>query len=700
MGKVKSKKQVLANLMSKDTMRAVWQRFVMMFGMDYRSLAAYRFTMGCCVMGDIVERMGDLYTIYTENGLFPRHLIVTKYSSNYFVPIHLANTSWWAQLCFFLIHFFFAFNMAIGNRTKLYSFLTWAMTVSLQAYVGLVGHGGDVYFRILLFFTIFLPTAECFSVDKWTFANNSSTMARDEEQSPLVEVTTVDEAKSESDARANGAPKVRESYAESLNKHRFISFATILVLLQMSCMYVASYFHKYGEEWKNGEATFYAISLDYFQTPFARMLLPWRTTLKLMTLAVAKWEFIGAFCWYMPFYTDYLRILGAVGFMALHAGFVSCLRLGLFFWVCFCAQTINLSPVFWEYTFGFFERRLMKGARPLRVFYNTSSPLSQYTTLIMKTFFILPTCAIYAPMDKIQEEPAMAMSMSTINTTPFGSDDEQSKRRRIGDDWFVTIDGNGIRRKNLAALNHLASKSPLLFAFAWLFSKVPEVVCSVAGKIVNLIHIKTQESQACTRRPSVYIRRRHHRRPSHRIFSVYNNTVCLIMCYLVLGFNLNIFHHTIPGWGFKWTQLAFLLRFDQGWNMFSPAPPKVHWWHAIHGVLDDGTRVELFKDNAFHDLLTNINYKVDFEKPVPFDTTYGNHRWFKFWENGYNQFGSEGLRLETGRYICRQFNSVNFGDKMLHSFTVYFVHEFMNLDGTVTAPQHQSLWNHICYEKK
>ncbi|GAM24706.1 hypothetical protein SAMD00019534_078810 [Acytostelium subglobosum LB1] len=675
--------------LGKITAENVWKRIVMMGGMDLRSIALFRFAMAFCVIGDNIERMTDLFAIYTEEGLFPRSLIVTKYSSNYFFPIHLINTSWTCQLVLFLMHTYFAFCMAIGYRTKLMSFLTWAFTISLQAYIGLVGHGGDVYFRLMLFFTMFLPTTEFFAVDTWTFANSAQHGKEEEDHhnndSPRFIV--VDGSSSGDDVVGNNSPIINDAPVSHTRKalnpdrYRYISMATICVLLQMSCMYIASFFHKSGEEWHNGEATFYAISLDYFQTPIARMVIPWRTTLKTLTIAVAKWELLGPLFWYSPVYTDYCRLLGAVGFMALHLGFVLFLQLGLFFWVTFCAQFVNMPPFVWDYTFGFFEKKLMKGQRPVRVYYNIESPLSQYTTLIMKTFFIMPSSATYAPLDKLAEEPSMS---TTVNSDVYG------------EDWFVTIDSNGIRRKNLSALNFLMSKSPLLFWLSWLCTRVSAGVSSVFSRFFVLTHKQGKQSQALSKRPSLYVLRRSPRRRPSRVWSVANNIFCALLFYLILGYNLNIFSYRVPFWSYRQQQVAFLIRFDQGWNMFSPSPPKIHWWHAIHGETDNGTKIELFKDNAFHQmhLTDKVNMEVNFDKPVPFDTTYGNHRWFKFWENGYNSANANELRLETGRYICRQFNSAHFGSMKLYTFKVYFIYEYMSLDGTVSAPSMQTLWEH------
>ncbi|EGG23459.1 hypothetical protein DFA_05592 [Cavenderia fasciculata] len=729
MGKLRFKRQdvSIGNIFSVDSYNYLKHKLTCMIGMDYRSMAAFRFFMAACVMGDIVERSGDLFVIYTEQ-------------------VHLINTSFTFQAFLFTVHFCIAFMMAIGYRTKLTSFLTWFLTISLQAYVGIVGHGGDVFFRMMLFFAIFIPSAECFAVDSWYFEDKDKkqhgNILRDDQQSLLHSDGTASNSGGNSngeqigiDVGAGGSansPSTRATYSKrpgyNTDAYRFIGFSTLAIILQMSLMYISSFFHKSGEEWKNGEATFYAITLDYFATDFAKFIVQFRTTIRILTIAVAKWELWGAFFLFSPIYTDYCRLFGAIGFMAMHLGFVLCLRLGLFFWVTALAQTANLPPFFWEYTFDWFETKLMKGQRSIRVYYNTSSPLSQYTTLIMKTFFIIPSCATYAPLEQmIKDSNQMGggdiISASSENNNNSNSNDtnhddvdrsdddydktsktnnssssSMSRRTLLGDDWFVTIDGYGVRRRNLMALNHLASKSPILFLFSWMASYTPMGVSNIVARIMLFVHTKSQESQTLSRELSTYQRRKYPRAQPHKAWVILNQIWLAWVCYIILMYNLNTFHYRV-GWKNEYTQMAFLFRWDQGWNMFSPSPPKTHWWHTIHGKLDDDTPIELFKNETFHNLAGPINYQVDFDKPVPFDRTYGNHRWFKFWENGYNAYGADALRLEVGRYICRQFNSARHGNKTLYSFTVYFVHELQNLDGTISPGGHQSLWNHICYDK-
>jgi len=773
MGKFKIKKpQNLFSLFPKGFGQSFTNKMYSMFGMDRRSIAAFRVVMALCVIGDVIERATDLRVMYTEEGVMPRTLIVTRYSSNFFMPVHLINTSIYFQAFLFTIHAIFAFLMLIGYRTKTFSFLTWFMTISLQAYNGIVGHGGDVFFRMMLFINMFLPTTEYFNIDNASFYDenylkskndyrrlNSSTnkgnqnpqdieleqqqqhqhqnqqQSIDQDQIVDVSVDPMNKDILVGDASIDivnsgisSSSSSRASKPQDPNHYRFLSFATFAVLLQMGLMYSTSYFHKYGEEWKNGEATFYALTLDYFATDFAKFIIQFRTPLRLLTIAVAKWELAGIFFMFSPFFTDYCRLFGAIGFAFMHLGFVLCLRLGLFFWVTAGAQIINMPPFAWDLTYGFIEKKLLKNQRPFRVFYNTSSPMSQKIALAYKTFFILSSSASFAPISHLKDEITIS-TMTPTNSTPFESDSDSGeydadevqrsvhkrhtaglnnsnyslggpnmfgKKDFLGDDWLVVIDNNGIRKRNITALNYISSKSPLLFPFAFACTYVPQKVTDIFGQVMDSLHNHSQQSQVVTGKRSPYQKKKIPRQYS-KTYSIVNNIWMAFICWFLLAYNLNVFHINL-GYKHSYHQLAYVLRLDQGWNMFSPQPPKSHWWHVIHGQLDDGTQVELFKNEGLFKF--EINTEVNFEKPDPFYPSYGNHRWFKYWENGFNANNADAMRLELGRYICREFNSRHFDNEMLYKFSVYFVHEYQNLDGTVSPSSHQSLWNHICYEKK
>jgi hypothetical protein len=78
-----------------------------------------------------------------------------------------------------------------------------------------------------------------------------------------------------------------------------------------------------------GTSVFYALNLDYFQTDFAKnFLLKYPELLKILAFLVLKWELWGPLFWIVPIKTHWFRMLGCLGFWALHLGFQSGLRLG------------------------------------------------------------------------------------------------------------------------------------------------------------------------------------------------------------------------------------------------------------------------------------------------------------------------------------------------------------------------------------
>jgi len=151
---------------------------------------------------------------------------------------------------------------------------------------------------------------------------------------------------------------------------------------------------------------------------------------------------------------------------------------------------------------------------------------------------------------------------------------------------------------------------------------------------------------------------------------------------------------TAAGYAIIWT-----LHLDQSWAMFSPRPPDVHWWYNIEGRLANGTKVELWDHGA---VFTHVPNPFSWEKPNPknFVVSFKNHRWFKYYENGYNTHSeNQEIRLEYGRWVCREYNKVNFNQKHLVGFSVHWMNERLDtnlMDGTRIPGSKHTLWNHQC----
>lgn len=59
-----------------------------MGGMDIRSLAFFRIGMALATIGDLCERSLDIRDHYSDEGIFPRHVLYESYTNNYTVHIH------------------------------------------------------------------------------------------------------------------------------------------------------------------------------------------------------------------------------------------------------------------------------------------------------------------------------------------------------------------------------------------------------------------------------------------------------------------------------------------------------------------------------------------------------------------------------------------------------------------------------------
>eukprot|EP01114_Cavostelium_apophysatum_P015239 TRINITY_DN410_c0_g1_i8.p2 TRINITY_DN410_c0_g1~~TRINITY_DN410_c0_g1_i8.p2 ORF type:complete len:148 (-),score=31.45 TRINITY_DN410_c0_g1_i8:10-453(-) len=143
--------------------------------------------------------------------------------------------------------------------------------------------------------------------------------------------------------------------------------------------------------------------------------------------------------------------------------------------------------------------------------------------------------------------------------------------------------------------------------------------------------------------------------------------------------------------------------------MFSPRPPNVWWWYNIEAELENGSIVEMWKNGAIFTLEPNT---FDWERPDPIYPSFKNHRWFKYFENGYNTHpANEQIRLEFGKWLCREYNKLHPKNR-LRTYNVVYMPENIDMDELYDAAStpglnsalsrrtslpKDTLWNHICY---
>lgn len=254
------------------------------FGLDLRALALYRVALGLLVALDVLDRMRDITAHYADDGALPRDLVP---ASAEHLSLHMlsGDARWEAALM--LLELLAALALALGLRTRIAVFLTWVLEFSIQSRNPLVLYGGDIALRLMLFWALFLPLGELWSLDRWRRPPRGS---------------------------------------------RALSVGTAGYVVQIAAIYVCTAALKTGAAWHDGTAIWYTLNIDHFTSPWGRRLLAWPELLSVLTTAVYGFETVGPWLLLIPRW--WVRAPLVLAFVAMHASFQVLMEIGFFPWIC------------------------------------------------------------------------------------------------------------------------------------------------------------------------------------------------------------------------------------------------------------------------------------------------------------------------------------------------------------------------------
>jgi hypothetical protein len=254
----------------------VFSGFFRLFAVDARSLALLRIALALTTLYDLNDRWGDIHNHYTDAGVLPRSFTLQSFTNHYWITVHMISGADFAIQCLFLVQAFFSCCMLIGYRTRLFTFLNWLMVCSLQNRNYIVCHSGDTVQRVILFWSIFLPLGRCFSVDAALSSNKPG--------------------------------KNTSKGAKGSNYYEVVNVASACLTLQIIGMYWFAHQHKTGAEWRETRiATWMALQLDYFRTPFGDILVLFPGLTKILTALVLTWQKYGCILYFFPVYNKYFK---------------------------------------------------------------------------------------------------------------------------------------------------------------------------------------------------------------------------------------------------------------------------------------------------------------------------------------------------------------------------------------------------------
>src|SRR5262245_1642878 len=201
-----------------------------LFGIDPRSLAAFRVAMGALLLLDLAIRATDLNVMYTDDGMFSRVEICRRATTVWNWSFHFGSGSWGYQAVLLGIAAALGLMLLTGFETRLATIGSWLMLISIHHRVPAILSGADILLRMLLLWGMFLPLERVWSVDRWL-------------------------------------EKLRSNVPTQGGAERVLSIASVAILLQMALMYLFSAIFKSNTQWFRGDVIAGSLAHDFYASP-------------------------------------------------------------------------------------------------------------------------------------------------------------------------------------------------------------------------------------------------------------------------------------------------------------------------------------------------------------------------------------------------------------------------------------------------
>ena len=510
-------------------------KFSQVFGLDLRSLAAFRVGLALVILVDLFTRLGDLTAHYTDSGVLPRAALEGGILKPWYWSIHLISGQPVVQFLIFLTAIFVTLCLLVGYRTRLATIACWALIVSMHNRNLALIFAADDVLRAILFWAMFLPLGSAYSID--SAFNNSP--------KPL--------------------PK------------KVVSGATVALLAQQCFIYIFSAaFKTQSPTWfPDYTAVYYALSFDQYVTHIGRFLLNFPPLLTISTAITLVLEWIGPLFLLVP--NNLIRLLTVLTFIGLHAGFGLTLNIGIFPFLSIATWLAFLPSSFWDK----WERKLAtQERRGLRIYYDADCGFCKKVVYILRTLLILPG----TPLLLAQDDPSIYEDMERINSWvvvdaegnryykfgaiayvvslsplffPLAKILRWQPIMAVGNKFYETIANN--RRK--------AGFFTKPFQFRPLKVR-PSLLLNITTAILLLLTFFWNLRSFA----------------NHFAFLDNKSKPFAVLRRITNSRTLQVVN-----------PVSRVTRLDQSWSIFAPAPPRDDGWHVMPGKLENGKEVDLFQ---------------------------------------------------------------------------------------------------------
>ena len=302
------------------------------FGLDERSLAAFRIAAGGVLILDAALRCRDFTVMFTPDGMFPLEALRAATPDAACWSLAFLVDAWWWTAAVLGLQAVAGAALAAGFHTRLATVLAWVAVVSVIRRTVPVTNAGDVWLSALLLWGFFLPLGRCWSIDA-----------------------------------------ARAGHRESPGRHR--SAASVAMVLQVLVVYFAAGVAKCNVGWVDGSAVQRALSVHYHGTTLGAAVAQhdWLA-------AAATWIVLGGeLALPLVFLLrpgPRVRLIFVATFLAFHLLIATLMSVGLFSAIG-CTALLTLLPgQFWDAI----DRRRASAEGPVRVS-RLSRPATAVVTL-------------------------------------------------------------------------------------------------------------------------------------------------------------------------------------------------------------------------------------------------------------------------------------------------------------------------------
>ena len=279
-------------------------------GIDTRALAAFRVLMGLLIVGDVISRSRNFSFYYTDDGVLSASLTQRLTSDGAFSVFYYTSDPI-VMAGIFVVTALVGVVLALGYQTRVMTLIAFLLVISFDHQNPLVTSYADLLFRLLLFWAIFLPLGERWSIDAAHAASDSG-----------------------------------EESADSGPRKMVVGLASAAILAQMITMYVVNGVYKaQSDMWGTMEVAPLVLGIDEMTFLLGDFMRQFPT---LLGYGGVLWFYMMLTAWALVLLRGKARTAFVGLFVGGHLSFAITVRIGAFAYVALAGLLLFLPPSFWN----------------------------------------------------------------------------------------------------------------------------------------------------------------------------------------------------------------------------------------------------------------------------------------------------------------------------------------------------------------